>query len=332
MKNKPKVSICIPTYNAQNIILPTLKNILSQSYPNLEIIISDDCSTDRTIKTIRSLKSPLIKIHQNKSNVGYARNLNNFITLASGDIIYLMGQDDFIINNGLQKTIDQFIKQPNLGAVTRPYYWYSDEINRPIRHIPPPSETDKYINILKNPEMLVPIIESIGQLSGLAFQKKYLASFNPHTFTAHVEPFLQIIKTHGVVFLSDYTIAVQIKTSQTRFVSKIYEISPTKTWMEMLSKVFKDRKYKQQLILSQNHMAQNYIGLIQLKNYSTYRILIKEIIFLLLYRPLNFLSCKFYLYSLLTLIVPSRLLIRLTDYFKEKINSKTLPEITININ
>jgi glycosyltransferase involved in cell wall biosynthesis len=332
MKNNPKVSICIPTYNAQDIILPTLKNIIAQNYPNLEIIISDDCSTDDTISVIKSQNIKNIKIHRNSKNIGYAHNLNNFPKLASGEIIFLMGQDDFIINNGLWKTIYEFQNNPKVSIVTRPYYWFTNDIRKPIRHIPPPNTVkNTLIDITQKPDQIIPLIESIGQLSGLAYKKQYLLSFNTEIFTAHVQPFLKIATKHKCVFLKDYTIAVQIKYSQTRFKSSIYNRSPILTWVEMIERTIPKNKFPKLYSLAKKHVAKNYVGLIQIKNYSTFFNLIREIYYLTKIRPLNLISPLFYFYSITTILIPIKLLRWLTDYYKEKIISRHLPRIPIKI-
>ncbi|HEX8923875.1 MAG TPA: glycosyltransferase, partial [Patescibacteria group bacterium] len=70
-----KISVLIPTYNGASCILETIQSILHQDFDNFEVIINDDCSTDNTIDTVKSLKDPKIMIYKNKHNLGYPGNL-----------------------------------------------------------------------------------------------------------------------------------------------------------------------------------------------------------------------------------------------------------------
>ncbi len=61
------ISVCIPTYNGEKFILDQLRSILSQLGKDDEVIISDDGSTDNTIKVIQSLGDERVKIYDNKA-------------------------------------------------------------------------------------------------------------------------------------------------------------------------------------------------------------------------------------------------------------------------
>jgi len=321
MKKTPLVSICIPTYNAENLIIPTLNSIFKQSYKNFEIIINDDCSKDRTVKVIESCKSKKIRIYQNKKNLGYGDNIKQFKRRVRGEIIFLMAQDDFLINEGLRLTVDQFIKHPQVGVVTRPYYWFNKDPKIPIRQIPPANKKRTVvIDVNKNPEKIIPIIESVGQLSGLAYRSDLFTQFHSDVFPAHIYPFMEILREHKCAFLHKYTIAVGTYDSQTRSKSSIYDLSPTYSWMRMFDSVFKDRKYATIKKISKDHMAKNYIGLIQLKNFAkNTKILYREIFYLIKYRYKNLLSFKFWFFSIGTIIIPRKILIPMVDNYKNVI-------------
>src|SRR5688572_22956866 len=92
------VSVALCTYNGANFIGEQLQSICSQTMSPNEIVICDDASTDKTISCIREIKNnyPAIdwKIVKNTSNLGYVKNFEQAISLASGDIIFLSDQDD----------------------------------------------------------------------------------------------------------------------------------------------------------------------------------------------------------------------------------------------
>lgn len=92
----PKVSIVICTYNGESFLPQQLNSVISQTYSNLEIIISDDNSTDDSVKIARFFqeKDPRIKIHINKNNLGYNKNFEQAFDQATSDFIAVCDQDD----------------------------------------------------------------------------------------------------------------------------------------------------------------------------------------------------------------------------------------------
>lgn len=104
-----KFSICIPQYNRIEYLLLSLNKIANQSYDNIEIVISDDCSTDDTMQKIEALQKtyryPLI-YSRNPINCGYDRNYRRSIELASGDFCMLIGNDDTVFDD---KTIENLV-------------------------------------------------------------------------------------------------------------------------------------------------------------------------------------------------------------------------------
>lgn len=90
------VSIAMCSYNGEKYIATQLDSILNQTYDNIEIIITDDCSSDDTIKIIRRYQKndKRIKLYENDVNLGYLKNFEKAISLCSGDYIALADQDD----------------------------------------------------------------------------------------------------------------------------------------------------------------------------------------------------------------------------------------------
>ncbi len=327
MKSELKFTIAIPTYNGASWIGETLQSILSQSFQNFEIIISDDCSSDNTLEVISSFKDPRIKIHSNEKNLGYGKNLRVLQKLAQGgDILFLMGQDDILLKDALQKTHDAFLLDEEIGVITRPYYWFYTDFRRPVRVVEPYNpQKDAVLSILDGPHVVKKIFESAGQLSGLAYRLKYMQTdFREETFPAHIYPFAEIAKKHKVVFLKNYTVAVRITSSQTRFKKSIYDISPTLSWITMFNSAYHGKKYEKVRRVGIEQMATNFVGLIQLKNYSTFRNLLREIFLLVKYRRRNLLDYRFWFFTLGVILIPRKLLIWLVDDYKSKILSRKL--------
>lgn len=332
-ESKLKFSICMPVYNGERIVEPTIRSILSQSFKNFELIIVDDFSKDKSSEVIRKIIDKRIKYFQNEKNLGYSGNLENCRQKATGDIIYLMGQDDIMANDTLLNTYLAFASNDDVGAVTRPYYWFDEDINTPVR-IKKQLNPDKneIITINDDPQKIIKMFETLDQLSGLAYRKKYMdLPFHEDIFPCHVYPFASIFKKHPVVFLRDYNLAVRISTSQTRSLSSIYEKSPTKSWKEMFDNVFPEEKHQKiKSDLIKNFVAANYVGLIQLRNYAKFKYFLREIFYLLKYRWQNIYNLKFWFFSLGCLVMPPILLIPLVDWYKNKINTRNFNKIKFN--
>jgi glycosyltransferase involved in cell wall biosynthesis len=93
---KPLVSIAVCTYNGEKFLVEQLDSLVSQTYPNLEIIITDDCSKDETFSKLQDYANrfDFIKIFKNEQNLGYVKNFEKAISLCNGDFIALCDQDD----------------------------------------------------------------------------------------------------------------------------------------------------------------------------------------------------------------------------------------------
>lgn len=332
MKTRLKFTIGIPAYNGASFIAETLKSILSQSFQNFEIIISDDCSQDNTIEVVKKFKDKRIKIFRNKRNLGYGKNLQVIRKLAKRDVLFLMGQDDILLKDALLKTYQAFLSGDRIGVVTRPYYWFEKDAKKPVRLVTSYDKNkDAVISIFDGKKAVQKIFESVGQLSGLAYRIKYLdTDFHEETFTSHIYPLASIAKKYKIVFLKDYTVAVRIISSQTRFKSSIYDISPTESWVKMFKTVYRGEKYKEVRKIGIEQMAKNFVGLVQLKNYSTFKNLLREIFILAKLRPVNLLDPKFWFYVLGTICIPRKVLIWMVDNYKNQVLSRRLKNIKIN--
>lgn len=329
-----KFSILIPSYNGAAVIGDTLKSILSQNFSDYEIIINDDASTDNTEEIIRAFNDARIKFFKNPKNLGYPGNLEESRKKAGGEIIYLMGQDDILGAGALENTQQAFEKSEDIGAVTRPYFWFDEAIEKPVRakkQLNP--QQDETLCITDDPDKIITVFESLDQLSGLAYRRKYMNQpFHPDIFPCHVYPFASIFKKHSVVFLKDYNVAVRISTSQSRKISSIYEKSPIESWVEMFESVFPEKEFEEvKNYCIQNFVAKNYVGLVQIRNFSRYRYIVREIAYLIKYRWQNMFSFSFWFFSLGCLIMPPFILIPLVDWYKNKINAKSLTGIKFKI-
>lgn len=113
---KPKVSVILPVYNAEDFIHEAIYSILDQTLREFEFIILNDGSTDNTDKIIRSFKDPRIR-YFSRDNMGLSFTLNEMLDLAQSELIARMDADDISYPNRLLMQYNEFIKNPNLVLV-----------------------------------------------------------------------------------------------------------------------------------------------------------------------------------------------------------------------
>lgn len=100
----PLVSILIPMYNSSEFLEETLNCALHQTYQNLEIIVSDDCSSDNSVDLVKDfmVKDSRIKLLTNTCNLGMCGNWNRLFREAKGDYLLKLDADDIISTNFIE--------------------------------------------------------------------------------------------------------------------------------------------------------------------------------------------------------------------------------------
>ncbi len=92
----PLVSIAMTTYNGGKFLAGQIDSILNQTYTNIELVISDDGSTDntRSICEAYAAKDPRVKFSTSPSNLGFKKNFERAVRLCTGEIFFFSDQDD----------------------------------------------------------------------------------------------------------------------------------------------------------------------------------------------------------------------------------------------
>lgn len=108
----PLVSIGVPVYNVEPYIEKSVLSVLNQTYPYIEVIIVDDCSTDNSLEVIENIKCSHprggdLKIYKNLQNSGPGVSRNKVIDVSSGKYVYFIDSDDFIDENTIEIMVNQ---------------------------------------------------------------------------------------------------------------------------------------------------------------------------------------------------------------------------------
>lgn len=117
MKNNisPKISAIITVYNGEKYIAEALQSIFNQDYPNMEVIVIDDGSTDRTSEVVNKFLGKLLYYFQENAGIAAAKNLG--IEKATGDYFSFLDADDLWLNEKTNKQISLLLDDPSVDLV-----------------------------------------------------------------------------------------------------------------------------------------------------------------------------------------------------------------------
>ncbi len=133
------VSIMFPVFNGERYVERAIESVLSQTYENLELVVSDNCSTDGTFELLQKYarQDSRVKLSRNDRNIGALLNYRKVIEDCSGDYIELFGHDDFFEPTCIGKLAGCLDEYPNvvLATATRNWIDADGEILRVFRPV-----------------------------------------------------------------------------------------------------------------------------------------------------------------------------------------------------
>lgn len=114
----PSVSVVIPAYNEEASIRRTLDGVLALDYPDFEVLVVDDCSTDNTFRRLLPYaREKRIRLVRKRRNEGKAMALNDAIPATRGELLLIMDADA-VPDPGLLRALVPHFKSPRVAAVT----------------------------------------------------------------------------------------------------------------------------------------------------------------------------------------------------------------------
>lgn len=111
-----KVSVLIPSYNQENVIEQTVMSALTQDYDNLEVVVSDDASLDRTPQILEEIQEKYperLKIFLHQTNLGVTKNHTRGLLECRGDFIAFQDGDDLFFPGKIKKQVEFMLKHPD---------------------------------------------------------------------------------------------------------------------------------------------------------------------------------------------------------------------------
>jgi len=136
MQDWPKVSVRIRTYNRKAFLAECLESVLAQDYPNFEIVVADDASTDGTRELLREneRKHPgLFKLVMAEQNEGHTRNANRAFFACTGKYIAWLDDDDLMLPGKLKKQAAYMESRPGLAFSYHDMEWFDSSTGATLR-------------------------------------------------------------------------------------------------------------------------------------------------------------------------------------------------------
>ncbi|GHN02636.1 hypothetical protein WSM22_41250 [Cytophagales bacterium WSM2-2] len=154
----PMISVGVPTYNGGKRISSTILAILNQYYPNIEILISDNCSTDNTENVCTELqkKNSVIQYFRQKENIGIIPNFEFVLSKAKGEFFMWVADDDLLETDILHKYVDFLMSHSDYSLVSGEIRYWSgsrivfDEKDFGMEHSSPDVRVVRYYSKVKH--------------------------------------------------------------------------------------------------------------------------------------------------------------------------------------
>ncbi|MGB3402563.1 MAG: glycosyltransferase [Microcoleaceae cyanobacterium] len=284
----PLVSILIPTYNGEAFINQALQSAFSQTYPNLEIIISDDGSTDNTLNIVQQIQqnSKMTVGVFTHPNYGLVGNLNFCLQQARGKYIKFLFQDDLLEPNCVEAMVQLAETHPNIGLVFSPRH----------TNIMPGSESnpscqaayrgtkDLHLkwsdlqtiqsgkSLLSDPNCLKGSPNKIGEPTTVLIPKSVLDRLGNFDATLHqlldVDLWFRILGHYNVGFIKQPLSSLQIHSGQQtqKNISKGQNIKDYQIFYQKLlfhpEYEFLDLSFKQQVLRKLLSKTQSYLSVL----------------------------------------------------------------------
>ena len=131
VERQPKVSVCIPTYNAAVFLPAAIDSVLAQEFTDFELVVSDDASDDETPSICGDYTDPRFRATRADRRLGQSGNWNRCLELAGGEYVILLHADDQLRSGYLERAVAMLDANEDIGLVHCSVQ-HVDERDRPL--------------------------------------------------------------------------------------------------------------------------------------------------------------------------------------------------------
>lgn len=313
------LSVCVPVYNGAETIQETLRSVLSQDSVGFEVVVVDNASTDSTVRAVQEIKDERIRLYMNERNLGCGGNLDECFKRSRGEVIFFLCADDILRPQALLRVQDALARHPRVGLLVRPYYWFCDSPEIPVR-LTRQFETEKEVVLSDSWEDARDVLALCDQISGLAFRRRDITGeFGREPFIEASTMALRVFRKKPAVVLNEMIVGIRISNNGSMNPA-VYAKSPMERWRSVVEGVLgPEGSSELSRRLIRDWIGRNYIGLVQIRCYGRYRYLLREIGLLIRYNPSNLMRPIFWFFALGTMFMPAFILRPLVVFFKNKV-------------
>lgn len=281
-----KISILIPSHNNEATIFEALKSAEAQDYPNKEILVIDDASTDNTAIIVKCFENARLIINQ--KNLGIGGNLVKLINEAKGKYLFFLCADDIITHpKVISDYVSIFDKQTDVGVIGRPYYFFMDGC-------PDAIGVCRDTNILTM--TCCPSGVGLRKIDGIKASNKIFIEM-PSIVVQYLDKWRWTMIEYDVV-ASRFKPGVNTGTKKEYYTESVWQ-----NWVDLTG----DKNWK------------DYPSFIMLKNRASFKILWREICLAVKLDKRCLIQPGFLFYALIAIIVPTTILRLLTTFYRSKI-------------
>lgn len=214
----PTVSLCMPTYNYARYLKQAIESALCQTYQDFELVVIDDCSTDRSREIIQefAVADRRIVFHENESNLGMVANWNRCLRQARGKYVkFLFADDIFATRDALEKMVHVMDSDAALALVASARY-ILDEHTKIIELHSHYSELRSKAGTEIIKECLIDQQNKIGEPSVVMFRVKHAGrGFNPqYKQLADLEMWFHLLEQGNFAFIEEPLVGFRRHPSQ----------------------------------------------------------------------------------------------------------------------
>lgn len=324
-----KITVCTLTFNRIGDLENLIRSYLTLSYENSELLIIDDLGNAQTESLVKKWQSnnAKIKYHKNKENLGFFRNLKQSYSLAQGEIIVFMGDDDVFLDQKALHYFDKAFNDSRIGVVKAAQLLYKNgTLNQAYAMPPHGGEITVYDRGVETYRELW--FESLS-ITGLAFRlcpELYEAINDSPTLYPQFEHMGLLCLKYKSASINRYLVGVQSHEGQLNCISYMLDGKQTNLiddWMAVYKRMVKTSAKQRSMILTQYEFRSKLAKFIPLffpysrlssGFLSTARVIAKTVSLypIIVFYPL------FVVASVMSLLLPRHTITLVIEYVKKK--------------